>query len=340
MHANAEVLGDGPAAWAVAIGLAQRNWPVTVRGLRAKPTSRIELLAASAVRRLTHLGIGPDDLDTVAQPCPGTWSCWGAEHADCQDAVTSIHGAAWSVDRARLDALLRKRAMELGVTDATGAPAFPEVPGTRRWQVLAYGGVSSRAGADVYDDRLIAFTVCGVLRPGAAETDARLLIEALPEGWTYGMLGPNDTGGVGLITDAQAVAGHNPWLLVLSALRRSCRISRMLDALAHTTPHAKPVPCRWRPVRAGTRIVRVGDAQASFDPISGRGLWEGLRMAEQVAAAVHDGGGGLLDVEEASRDAYFAYLARRAALYAVGAQRFLTPFWARRVKATVFHGGH
>lgn len=327
---EAEVLGDGPAGWAVAIGLAQRGWRVAVRGGTARREPRIELLAASALSRLQQLGIGSEDLGTVARPCPGTWSCWGSGHAVCLDAVTQVFGAAWSVDRPELDALLRRRGLQLGVREAGAGRAPADPAAARPWQVLACGGVSGLAGTAVHDDRLIAFTArgsCGIASPGL---DRRLLIEALPEGWAYGLLGPGDTAGIGFITDAQAVAGRNARAVACAAMRGSERIARLLDAFPVVRLAAAPIPCHWRPVRAGARAVRVGDAQASYDPITGRGLWEALYTADRVAAALHAGGGELRSMEEASRQAYRVYLAQRAAFYAEASGRFGTPFWARR----------
>lgn len=329
------VLGDGPAAWATAAGLARTGWVVTVSSLTSgRKGSRIELLAASAARFFPSLGLSGDDLKSVAKSCPGSWSCWGQDGPACVDAISSPHGASWSVDRGRFDSMLRKRALDMGVVEDTDG-ASPKQRGNVQWQVWASGAVSNRSivsGPNQYDDRLIAFVGRFPLADDSAGLDSRLLIEAKPDGWAYGLVGPGGIAGVGFITDALSVSGEDARRFAADALRSTERISRLVNASRQPLKLAAvPVPCRWRPLQAGDGRVRVGDAHASFDPVAGRGLWEALRLAAQLPGALASGPEGLEALEQSSRSNYQGYLEQRLRFYADALQRFDTPFWARRI---------
>lgn len=333
---HADVLGDGPAAWASAIALALAGWSTNVRR-GAAPTRhvpQIELLAPSAARQLARLGISTQHLRSIARPCPGSWSTWGSHSPETFDAVCSLYGESWSVNRAGLEALLQQRAQELGVGVDLSGNCPPMEVGASHWQVLACGAtsrVAAAAEADKYDDRLIAFVAVGpCLAPGYT-VDARLLIEALPNGWAYGLLGPGRVAVVAFVTDSDCLSGQNARAFATEALRGSARVVDLFEAIsAPAALAAVPIICRRRPLLAGSRKLRVGDAQASYDPISGRGLWEALSMSERVAQAMDAGGDALLELELSSRRSYDSYLRQRMEFYASAQQRYETSFWSRR----------
>jgi 2-polyprenyl-6-methoxyphenol hydroxylase-like FAD-dependent oxidoreductase len=99
------------------------------------------------------------------------------------------------------------------------------------------------------------------------------------------------------------------------------------------TVAATPIPCRFLPLQAGETTLRVGDAQTSFDPLAGRGLWEAIRGAEQVANALDENPERLTLIARRARENYSGYLARRDAFYRAGRDRFGTEFWERRLSA-------
>jgi 2-polyprenyl-6-methoxyphenol hydroxylase-like FAD-dependent oxidoreductase len=333
---QAEVIGDGPAAWALAITLARAGWSATVRR-RAMPSQhvpQVELMASSSTRQLARLGIAAQDLRTIARPCPGTWSTWGSDEPDTFDSVSSLYGESWSVNRAGLEALMRQRARALGVKEESGSTSPPLQPGSPHWQVLACGAVSKAAGAtdaETHDDRLIAFAGFGPCAAPGRTGDARLLIEALPHGWAYGLLGPGGVAVAAFVTDAYCLTGQNVRAFAADALRGSARVAALFEAIgAPARLAAVPIPCRRRPLLAGPQTVRVGDAQASYDPVAGRGLWEALRMGEQVAQAMDAGGDAMPELEQSSRRSYDLYLRQRMEFYASAQHRFDTGFWSRR----------
>lgn len=328
---SAQVVGAGPAALVAAIALAQRGWTInlTAGPRRARRSARIDVLAGSALTTLRRLGIAREDLQTVAQPCPGTWSNWAGEFEGGADHVTSPFGHSWAVNRDRFEHLLRNRAADFGVT-------WDEQPGADErdhgWRLLAMGGISRRAdktAAAGYDDRLIALVGTGQLSADAGVIDKRLMIEAGVAGWAYGIAGPEGSFCYGVISDANSLKARPD--LALRVLDGTKRIAACVERLsASPSLAATPLPCRWLPLQAGPRTIRIGDAQASFDPLAGRGLWQALRMAEDVAQALDADPAQLAAVERRSRADYDHYLAQRRDFYLAGFRRFGTEFWARR----------
>ena len=157
------------------------------------------------------------------------------------------------------------------------------------------------------------------------------LIEAGPDGWAYGVAGPGDLYCFGVVTDAEALAGSRPDAFASARTwpaPSGLPVSRRLLRRSIFGPCR--VPCRWLPLRAGPGCVRVGDAQASYDPIAGRGLWEAIRGAEAVALALDTDPGRLEVIEDHSARRYRRYLADRRAFYRLGFERFGTAFWERR----------
>lgn len=323
---RAEVLGDGPAALAAALGLARRGWRVdlVVPPRRAKEISRIDVLGGSALATLARLGVSRDDMLAVARPCPGTWSHWGREGPSGMDYLATPQGPAWAVDRCGFDALLEARALAAGVTRAAGREG-------RSWRILASGRLGATGAVD---DELVALVAMGEVPASAAPVDTRLMIEAAPEAWAYGVMGPGRSVCLGVITDAEALAGARPGPFAADVLGRTERIVRLLDRLGGPLAvGATPLPCRFLPLHSDARSIRVGDAQASLDPLAGRGLWQAIRGAGEAAAALDEEPERLTLLAQRAQAAYRSYLATRAAFYCAGHDRFGTGFWARRLAA-------
>jgi 2-polyprenyl-6-methoxyphenol hydroxylase-like FAD-dependent oxidoreductase len=323
-----EVLGEGPAGLTTALALAQRGWAVHLAApLRyAKQSSRTDVLAGSALAVLERLGISRADLLAVARPCPGTWSHWGAEGASNFDYLATPYGPAWAVDRAGFDALLNARAATSGVT--RGAH------GDIGWRIVASGRLTETEAAH---DRLVALIATGETTASAAPVDQRLLIEATPNAWAYGIAGPGSRICIGVITDAQALMGTPPQLFARNVICRTKRISQLLKRLSGPPAiAATPLPCRFLPLHADDDTIRVGDAQASFDPLAGRGLWHAIRSAEEVAIALDNDPGRLSIIAQRAARTYQHYLVLRQNFYRAARARFNTSFWDRRLDAHWF----
>ena len=335
---RAVVVGAGPAGLVASLALARRGWNVRLvsRPERRPRPARIDVLSASAIPTLLGLGISHDEIHDIASPCPGTWCRWEAE-ASGHDYLNGPFGAALAVDRTSLDRLLceyvSKAGIPMDVDDCSGRP----VDDGRTWTILASGNGNafmeyrSDAGRD---DRLIGLVAIGQTKEDVAQFDRRLFIEAAAEGWAYGVLGPGGIACIGVITDAQTMAGNPVQTVAAGVLEGTDRVVGLARKMRWPLVfRAIPIPCRWRHPVVGPRALRIGDAQASFDPISGRGLWSAIRTAEDVALALCLGPESLPLLAQKSRASYDRYLAHRLHLHRAARSRFDTPFWKRRFAA-------
>jgi hypothetical protein len=109
------------------------------------------------------------------------------------------------------------------------------------------------------------------------------------------------------------------------------RIARLAEAVVgRLAIVGLPVDCRRRPLKAGPRSIRLGDAHMSLDPLAGRGLWEAIYRTERIMAALDRCQHEVDCMELGLRAGYARYLRQRAAFYREGYARFRTGFWARR----------
>jgi 2-polyprenyl-6-methoxyphenol hydroxylase-like FAD-dependent oxidoreductase len=345
---DADVVGDGPAALVVAMELVKRGWNIKLICAPKSEcrTTRVDVLAGSALARLARLGFAFEDLSRVAQPCHGTWARWGSGPAYSFDYLASPYGHSWAIDRNAFDRLLRKRAVDAGVRLSGEKDGLLVCRSgsyssrcrqlrSHRWRIFAAGRMKisgERCAARHYDDRLIAVVGKGKLRNTGDAIDSRLIIEADAAGWSYGIAGPSDQVCFGVITDAQALSGFRPEVFAMNMFHRTERISQVLGKLSEPPAlRATPVPCRWFSMRVDANSVRVGDAQASFDPIAGKGLWEAIRSAHEVAVALDTDPEQICQIERVSAESYQRYMVKRSYFYQEGFNRYGTDFWSRRL---------
>ena len=180
---------------------------------------------------------------------------------------------------------------------------------------------------------LVALVGVGAIAASAGPIDARLMLESDSDGWAYAIAGPSDLVCFGVITDAQSLKGTKPRFFMSGMLSRTGRIARLMERLTKPLAiKAMPVPCRWLPLKADARSIRIGDAQATRDdPLTGRGLWEAICKSEEVATALDEDADKLERIERTSKAAYQAYLARRFPTFIARVTTDLErAFWSRR----------
>jgi flavin-dependent dehydrogenase len=300
------VLGGGPAGCACALGLARAGLDVVVLERTRYDGRRIgETLPPEAVQTLRQLGLWESFVADGHLPAPGVVSLWGAEGPHERDALSSPYGLGWHLDRAKFDATLARAVERRGVAVHRQARVIACERGTRgRWTVEALspdGGLrldsafvvdatgraawlARRQGARrVVHDRLVG--VVGV-REFAAYSDHRLHLEAFESGWWYATALPGGHGVAACMTDADALP-RTPGRIGdfwRDSLRHAPRTAELIGPGGAATV--------VRTVAAGTsRLesvcgpgwVAVGDAAASYDPLSSRGI--GMALATGVAAA-------------------------------------------------------
>lgn len=321
-----QITGAGPAGLSAAIAFAKRGWTVCISSRLPLPsqTERIDVLDGSASPILSRLGISLHESPSVARLCPGVWSHWDAAGPTARDHLRSPHGPSWSVDRRRFNALLVERALSLGAKFVDhGEPAD--------WRIVASGGLRARGQGQI-DDRLIALVAR--MENAPAGQDSRLLIEAVEDGWCYFTNGPNESAVLGVITDSLILSRRDPARFALDTLRQTSRIADCCSSFVRETEiRAIPIECGKRPYidHESLNTIRIGDALAMHDPISGRGLWEAIKSGELVAATITNDQTQLPNVMGAVSSRYERYLVERSSFYRLGYERFAADFWRRRL---------
>ncbi len=257
----------------------------------------------------------------------GNKSAWGSDQEVVTDFMLNPFGAGWHLDRVAFDARLLNTAEAAGATVRRGvddgesaAAADVVIDATGRRAAYA-----RRRGARlVADDRLTA--VVAVYADRDDEHDTMTMVEAVETGWWYTSAIPGSRRVVALLTDGDLLpAGVRSTERFDEQLRRTRHIAALVHGrpgpptlFAAGTSHLDPP--------AGDGWLAVGDAAASFDPLSSQGILTAVLMGGAVATGI-DEPDGYVGRYRAILD---HYRAEQRATYALERRWPDAPFWARR----------
>jgi flavin-dependent dehydrogenase len=285
------------------------------------------------------------------------------------DFIFHPHGCGWHLDRAAFGRMLRDAAEEAGarllmgtrlltaerrprgngwdlVLGSNDETALPRTCLRARLVIVATGRalpselpLPSIVRERVALDRLVAIAApLATLRE--ADEDARLLLEATPDGWWYVAPRPGNARTAVFLTDADLVrtAGGAAalWRRALSDAPLARRHTGPDGSSASGTV-AAPVAAQsyCRRAVAGTDFLLVGDAAFACDPLTGQGLRRALEEGRAAALAT----AARLEAMDARplrayaarvRESWGAYVRRRAEVYGVERRWEREPFWRRR----------
>jgi flavin-dependent dehydrogenase len=320
-----------------------------------------ESLPPSVNALLQRLGVWDAFLATRPVPCHANRSAWGGGSRLLEYSfIADPHGHGWHLDRACFDAMLLTAAEEAGVhvlrhTRAAKAHRC----GGGRWQIALHDGeivvaevivdatgrgaaIARRLGTRWRRaDRLVA--VVGFLAPfEMARADSTTLVESTPDGWWYSALLPDERLVVVFMTDpdllkARQAATASGWMAWLGEAPHTFeRVTRGGYRLAGP-PRIRSATSGRLDAAAGDGWLAVGDAAASFDPLSSHGIGAalegGLHAATAIQRRLNGDGDALTAYAELNRRAYARYQAMWLAYYAEEQRWPDAPFWRRRHNA-------
>lgn len=332
---------------------------MVVAEARGEPTERFgESLPPDILVLLDRLGLSGTFRSAGHVPCPGSVSVWGLAKPGHNDFILNPIGPAWHIDRVRFEAMLRARAVAVGVTLWTGTRAVSagragdgfdvvvEHPDRARgpvrtgWVLDATGWrawfARGQGARRLAGDRLLALVRFAKLSSGTFTSQT--VVEATPEGWWYCARLPDERIVTVLVTEhdrARALTGdaYGGWRQLLAS---TTLVGPRLDRcrLVDERLRAHPVICARLDRVAGDRWLAIGDAASAWDPIVSQGIYKALLDAADatrtIAGAV--GRGELPRWRYADRvEARFAdYRTNRAHLYGLERRWSGAGFWENR----------
>jgi flavin-dependent dehydrogenase len=355
------IAGGGPAGCAVALALLKRGFGA-VSVFAAPCTQRQavgETLPPPAKQVLARLGVVDILEDSRRHPgSPGSLSVWNSARPGAHDFFLTGLGCGWHLDRAHFDRELLDRVRRAGgdvsqgrrcsgVRNGNNVISLEFVSGaeaTVDFVVDATGKASQvarRLGIkrNSFDEVLAVSAVLPLepTRPMVKNT----LIEAVQDGWWYASQIRGARAMVSFYTDKSGVAcwrDKATWWRALQATQLIWPKLPCLDALPKALQvDAAPSSLLSRVV--GEQWLAVGDAAASYDPISSAGILKALLSGEAAGDAIarHLRGdkAALVAYQDQVFRGFEQYAALRYHLYA-SEQRFpSSSFWRARTGQAV-----
>ncbi len=356
------VLGGGPAGSTAALTLAQQNVEriLLVEATRYDDVRVGESLPPDVGGLLDRLGLLDGFLAENHAPCLGSCASWGTDRLGYNDYILHGRGNGWHLDRARFDRFLAGKAAANGVAlrVATRYRACERRPeGGFRLKLSADDGhvdmVTARFVVDAtgtkssfvrdlgvrrrFLDQLLC--VVGFFERASAAPPSRLtMLEATEYGWWYAAALPNARTIAAVASEPQIIKRMGlrkpeQWRSCLAATRHVAMVATGCSLIAGSQM-ARVAPSFLLDRVVGDGWVAVGDAAASFDPISSQGihkaLSDGIRAGEAIATYFHGNDAKLNECQSATILGFQRFAHRRKHFYRLENRWPDSPFWKVR----------
>ena len=349
------VLGLGPAGAAAAIAARAAGLEVTLLGREHTPRPRPgETLPPHAGTVLSCLGIG-DLIPDGHLPSHGTCAAWADPTPVENDFLFSPFGPGWHLDRVAFDARVLRRAIDTGARLVAGTRLCSAHWNGEGWRIVAdragervevcgnfvidATGRSAWLARSLGNTRVAVDRLVGVIGflDGVTGSDTRTFLDATEDGWWYAARLPGGRGVAAFMTDAD-IASRYPGG---PAALWGDRLPRAQLAAAITGPRPQLSTLRVVPA-GGARLARVvgpswaavGDAAASWDPLSSRGITTALETGIRATAAAVAALGGdtapLADYANWVEATWTDYLGQHRDYYRQVRRWPDSSFWRRR----------
>jgi flavin-dependent dehydrogenase len=323
------VVGGGPAGSACAAELARGGCVTALVDADSPPHGWAGESLPPGSTSLVNSVLGPllteEGPHTVAH---GTGASWGSDEFVITDFIMNPLDDAWILDRVAFDADARSAASDNGA-HLFVARAQSLIAQGNRWQVTCRSSngtrgqmsapilvdatgrqsfMASRLGARRRKfDRLMAMIVVSDL-PG--DSRAGTSIESCRSGWWYTTPLPSGGRVVAFLTDADLIPSHRErrefWRDSFEATTHIRNLvslpdgSESLEIHTHRADTSVLVAAENENQGAGIMPpwLAVGDAAASWDPLSSQGLMTGILLGAKGARALLDGQGAVVQWRE------------------------------------------
>jgi flavin-dependent dehydrogenase len=356
IRAQVCVLGGGPAGAATARRLALLGHSVVVVEKAGFPRERVgESLAASVLPLLDVLGIR-DAVEAAVFLRPSSAIIrWNGEN----DIREVPFPSGFHVNRGRFDEVLLRAANDAGVRVLQPARVMHRsFNGNDRHTVDVKTGNGSAVRIEtafVVDATGRGSSLAGRMKRMGQPTTAlcaywrrsspiehETAIEACPSAWLWGAaLSDNVLNAAVFINPSRLrkeLAEHGSAERFYDSLIHSSELlSTWVSGRRATRVHVCDATALWHEMPVQNRIVKVGDASLSIDPLAAQGVQVALGSALHAAAMIHtilerpsdEGISEQFYVDRQRRSMAF-HAEAASSLYADAARKYPTPFWLTR----------
>ena len=310
LDADVLVVGAGPGGATAAALLAEQGFSVLVLEKDEFPREKIgESLLPGLMPVLDRLGVSPRE-DTYVYKRGARFVCEDSDRQQAFEFRHALSGAAehaWHVDRARFDAQLRDRAVELGaevrhgqtVTDL-GVDDDVAWVQTRKRRFCARYLIDSSGQSRLIarrNDAVEPYTRFGHCAVYTHFQDARveelgpdfdIRIMLRKDGWGWIIPLPGDRLSVGIVAKGKIDRDHLDRGLIAGPLcqRLTAGATRLETKVVGNYSYANTSP-------SGSRFAAAGDAACFLDPVFSSGVTLALRgaadLVDVLAPALRDG---------------------------------------------------
>jgi flavin-dependent dehydrogenase len=357
------IVGGGPAGASAALTLRHySSLRVTIIEQSALDNVRVgEQVNASLFDLLDYLKIKRGDFDE-SQFTRGysNLAAWGSPRITARESIFSTQDESYQLDRTEFDLLLLSEASEKGavVLPRTKCVGFRQNE-NNHWEIdlnhQTKGAFSLKAKylidatgrqshvsrklgiPSVKHDELVA--IGAFLHFDSTKTlRQEIMLETVEDGWWYCATLPNQKMTLTLFSDADIVKEKQlqkpeNWAKLLS---NTLHIKdKVKDARNFETPWVRNAFSKSTNSTLRNNFIAVGDAVASFDPISSMGIGFAISSACNAASAVmeyhHGSKTAIENYQQCIERIFDNYLNIRSQFYTKEQRWTTAPFWQRRV---------
>ncbi len=350
------IIGGGPAGAAAALTLLRytRHRVAVIERSSYDSWRAGETLAPGVLPLLDYLGISELLAAQNHVRAYGTGAAWGSDRVVSRDFLFAGRGEGINLDRLAFDAGLAAAVLDRGGELLTNCSVVREtkddawhlsltngVDLSARFVIDSSGrqaGFARRRGASpLVDDRLVGLVAVFQLDSEDA-AERTTIVEAMPTGWWYSAVVPEEKMVVALMTDGDLVReSHMLETAVWSQALDTTTATRARVARGHMVrePMAFPAHSQILDKLGDSDWLPAGEAAASFDPLSSMGigyaLMSGINAARAADSTLRGNSEHIgLYIEDVRRH-YATYLERRTAYYGIEKRWREERFWKRRI---------
>ena len=359
------VVGSGPAGCATALALQRKGVAsVCIVDSAINRDPRVgETLPPAINAVLEELALWDSFLNDGHEPCLGSCSSWGSDTLGYNDFLFTPYGQGWHLDRRQFDAFLLSNAISRGTSLFSGRVIGWSAK-SQEWLQLrlkedggAHSILNARFVVDATGSRS-AFTRSIATPPrfldcltflygffdasGGSSSLQLTMLEAAEAGWWYAAPLPKRRLAVAFATDPDLIrrnklACEDRWF---AALLRTRHIAPRLDGcrFLRGSLTVRAAPSYLLDQVVGTRWLVVGDAAASYDPLSSGGIYKalesGVRAANTLAVALSSNTDISSDYAESTFADFEDYKNNRNHFYQIEQRWPESLFWRRRRERT------